>query len=322
MDTMDRHMSSGTCGKSLATSVPAAQAWTLSGHYVQPSEELLTCAAYLFCGQVLEFVCFKERLQRSHNYVLARAEHAILSIGTAAATSPGAAAKAAQAAVVDIPLAVLDSLDWQGMRFNDDLTTRVPWLPPIAGPRHHQLLLWWEQHQQQRFDSSEGSSSSNVNALWWKEVSSAEADLQPAAQYRAALQAAAMQRWLLPHLLAAATHVAGLSASSSAAQQQPQLLQRYAASVSGNVAALQQELQQSFGGQKSQHCPGVVVSRQLQLLDAALLMLAEPVQVCSAAGRVTNLLLCHAVDRACAHCIWHASILSVASRVVTSLPAC
>lgn len=218
-------------------------------------------------------MCFKERLQRSHNYALARAEHAIISISSAAEDSYEAAVAAAQAAAAELPLDLLNSLEWKGMRFNDDLTTRVPWLPPAAGPRHLQLLLWWEQQQPAGTASSEKSV-----ALWWQQVSAAEADLPPAKELRNALRAAAQQRWLLPHLLLAAIQTGELHGSTDAGQSQQlhKLLQQYA-EVAGTVDALHLGVQQCFG--QAGASPSAPVSRQLQLLDAALLFLAEPVQV-------------------------------------------
>lgn len=230
---------------------------------------------------MLEFICFKERLERSHSYVLARAEWQLLNISQAAVTALEPAVAAAHAAVADLPLQLLDSCDWRGMRFNDDLTTRLPWLPPIQGPRHLMVLLWWEDQQQQHGDSG----SSGGQTSWWQRVAAAEADLPEAARFRAAMGAAAQQRWLLPHLLAAAVHTGSARSSGSggcgtAIQQQqvaslPDLLVPYAASLGcSSVAALEQEVSMCFG--QKQLLPA---SRKLQLLNAALFALAAPVQV-------------------------------------------
>ncbi|WIA30679.1 hypothetical protein OEZ86_000751 [Tetradesmus obliquus] len=65
--------------------------------------------------KVLEFVCFKERLERSHSFVLARAEQQLLAISKAAAAAgPEQAAAAAVAAAAALPLSLLGSCDWRG----------------------------------------------------------------------------------------------------------------------------------------------------------------------------------------------------------------
>jgi hypothetical protein len=238
----------------------------------------------------LEFVCFKERLERSHSFVLAHAEQQLLAISNAAAAAgPEQAAAAAAAAVTALPLSLLSSCDWQGMRFNDDLTTRLPWLPPVEGPRHLMIMLWWEQQQQQQQGAGDSNSSSEQQSCWWQRVAAAEADLQPAEQLRAAMRNAAQQRWLLPHLLAAALQTAADRTSSSggaAAAGKPQqqqavalqdLLKPYAESLGYRSL---QELQQMVagcwsGGSSSGHAS----SQQLQLLNAAVFQLAASVQV-------------------------------------------
>jgi hypothetical protein len=241
--------------------------------------------------QVLEFVCFKERLERSHSFVLARAERALLSITTAAAGSgqqaSASAAAAVAAAVQALPLEQLDSLNWRGMRFNDDFTTRLPWLPPIQGPRQLVVLLWWEQQQQGvgpdcSSSGSNGGSSSSA-ACWWRQVSAAEADLPAAATLRDIMKAAAQQRWLLPHLLHAALDACSSSNSSSSSthQQLPQLLERLAiAQGYGSAAELDQAVQDMFGdGVQAGSSGGQLLSQQLRLLDAALFTLANSLQV-------------------------------------------
>lgn len=229
-------------------------------------------------------MCFKERLERSHTFVLARAERAIHSICTAAAAADNTGVSAAVAAAVKaLPLRHLDSLDWRGMRFNDDLTTRLPWLPPNPGPRQLVVLSWWEQQQQQTAQT--GSSSGNDAACWWRQVAAIEADLPAAAALRDGMKAAAQQRWLLPHLV----HAALDAASSSGGHEQgpanlPRLLLRLAdAHGYSSAAELNQAVQQAFGAADSSSggSSGVLLSRQLQLLDAALFGLAHRLQVCT-----------------------------------------
>lgn len=232
--------------------------------------------------QVLEFVCFKERLERSHTFVLARAERTILSISTAAAAAQGDVPAALSAAVQALPLEELDSMNWMGMRFNEDLTTRLPWMPPIQGPRQLVVLTWWEQQQQQLLQDS---SSSAAAACWWQQVAAAEADVPAAAALRQSMKAAAQQRWLLPHLLHAALAVGSSNSSSKHDPEQlPQLLSRYAAALGfSSTAELCQELaaalvqgQQQAASSSSSRLP---LSRLLQLLDAALFTMAASVQV-------------------------------------------
>lgn len=228
-------------------------------------------------------MCFKERLERSHSFVLARAERALLSITTAAAGSgqqaSTSAAAAVAAAVQTLPLEQLDSINWRGMRFNDDLTTRLPWLPPIQGPRQLVVLLWWEQQQQGmgRDSGSSGGSSSSA-ACWWRQVSAAEADIPAAATLRGVMKAAVQQRWLLPHLLHASLDAC--SSNSTQQQQLPQLLQRLAVAQGyGSAAELDQAVQDAFGDGVQAGSSGQLLSQQLQLLDAALFTLAHSLQV-------------------------------------------
>lgn len=110
---------------------------------------------------MLEFVLFKERLERAHSYALCRAESAILTMRQrlaapaaapaappAAAPAPGGAAQAAPgpaaAAAAALPLAELAGAPWRAMRFNADLQTRPPWLPPAACAPHLAVMRWWE----------------------------------------------------------------------------------------------------------------------------------------------------------------------------------
>jgi hypothetical protein len=104
------------------------------------------------------------------------------------------------------------------------------------------------------------------------------------------MKAAAQQRWLLPHLLHAALDAAtSSSSSSSSANDQapanlPQLLSRLANTHGYSSAAeLEQAVQQAFAAaadSSSGNGSGVLLSRQLQLLDTALFCLAHGLQVC------------------------------------------
>jgi hypothetical protein len=205
-------------------------------------------------------------------------------------------ADALAAAVAGLPLQQLDSIDWRGMRFNDDLATRLPWLPPIAGPRHLVVLLWWEAQATAAAAAAAGGAAGSfgsVGAQWWRQVAAAESDAPQAAALRAAMMAAACQRWLLPHLLHAAMHA--LDSHSSNTSSAPQasdgsgsalqsLLQQYAGTLGcSSVRDLQQQLVAwcGDGGSGQAHLP---VSRQLQLLDAALFLLAAHLQEAPDAG--------------------------------------
>lgn len=239
--------------------------------------------------QVLEFVCFKERLERSHTFALARAERAIQSISTAAAAAahPDGVTAAVAAALQALRLDHLDSITWRGMRFNDDLTTRLPWLPPIQGPRQLLVLTWWEQQQQQQLGQTDSSSSSSSSAAcWWRQVAAAEAGNPAAAALRDSMKAAAQARWLLPHLLGAALDTASTSTSSNnfdaAHTQLPQLLTRLAVAQGySSIAELVAAVEQAFGpgGQAAGRSCGAMLSKQLQLLDAAVFILACSLQV-------------------------------------------
>lgn len=252
--------------------------------------------AVIVAVQVLEFVCFTERLERSHSFVLARAERALLSITAAAAAAGGqqgaAGAPAAVAAAVQaLPLEQLDSINWRGMRFNDDLTTRLPWLPPIQGPRQLVVLSWWEQQQQQ--GTGQANDSSAAGACWWRQVAAAEADLPAAAALRDSMKAAAQQRWLLPHLLHAALEVCCPSSSSSSGSgsQLLHLLERLAAAQGyGSAAALDEAVRNAFGEGAQAGSSVQPLSQQLQLLDAALFTLAHSLQVCVCRSWVRALL--------------------------------
>jgi hypothetical protein len=247
--------------------------------------------------QVLEFVCFKERLERSHSFVLARAERAILSVCSAAAAgAPGSAAAAVAAAVEALPLGYLDSNNWHGMRFNDDLTTRLPWLPPIKGLRQLVVLDWWEHQQQQQqreqpqhatstqpgpaTDDAKSSSSSSSEpevCWWWRQVAAAEADVPEAAALRASMKAAAQQRWLLPHLLHAAQDVANTGGSTTPGLLQQLLVKLAVTQGYNSTAELDAATQHAFNADVC--AADVPLSRQLQLLDAALFTLAASLQV-------------------------------------------
>jgi hypothetical protein len=157
---------------------------------------------------------------------------------------------------------------------------------------------------------------------WWQAVSAAEAPHAAAAAYRQGLRSAVRQRWLLPHLLAAATGAVGAVATTSEATtlaaapgggsngggetahaRLVQLLPMYAAALgieSGGVeAAVQQagpRVAATGGGSSSRTSSstaggGVVTGgRRLQLLELGLWTLAEGVQVGGGRERYTSII--------------------------------
>jgi hypothetical protein len=263
--------------------------------------------------QVLEFVLFKERLERAHSYALARAEKAILTLrqqlaapassstgggagssssgGGAAAGTAGAAQSAPGAAARALPLEELAGPTWSAMRFNADLQTRAPWLPPPACAAHTALMHWWEGR-------AGGEGADGETGAWWRCVGAAEADVEPARRLRRAQHDGAVQRWLLPHLLAATlacdqqlpggpgrgSSSGGGAAAPAAAAVEPaagaslaDLVPRFAAALGvspADGAGIDAALSAAFGGGGDAAPP----SRQLQLLDLALFHTAAAVE--------------------------------------------
>ncbi|KAI8469814.1 MAG: N-acetyltransferase B complex non catalytic subunit-domain-containing protein [Monoraphidium minutum] len=241
--------------------------------------------------KVLEFVQFKERLQRAHAYAVARAELAILKMRQQLAAPPGGAAPPvgpAAAAAAALPLGELGGPAWRGMRFNQDLQTRPSWLPPAPCAAHIAVMHWWE--------ASGGAGSvaggGGGGPAWWRRVAAAECELPQAAALRAAQRDGALQRWLLPHLLAAALGGGGAAAAAAGAAPGAagggglaELVGRLAAALgvpAGSDGELEAALAAAFGGEPGGGGGGggAPASRQLQLLDLALFHTAE------AAGRL------------------------------------
>jgi hypothetical protein len=284
-------------------------------------------------------VLFKERLERAHSYAMARAEAALLTLRQrlagaaaggggaaggaasagsgssggggaagaveAAAATPAAAAAAAAAA---LPLEQLAGPAWAAMRFNADLQTRAPWLPPADCAAHLAVLRWWEAGAAARAPGA---------GVWWRHVGAAEAALPAAARARAAQQDGARTRWLLPHLLAAALAAgappapataaaagpgpkaaAGSSGGSSGKADAPSasggggggsgdhgaagrdaslgaLLPQFAAALGVAPGGIEAALSEAFVSGGGGSSGGVPASRQLQLLDLALFWTAE-----------------------------------------------
>ena len=270
--------------------------------------------------KVLEFVLFRERLARAHSLALARAERALLALrrqltggggGTgggssggggggggssgggakpagssgggagaagaaAAAASPEATAAAAAAA---LPLAELEGPGWRAMRFNADLQTRPAWLPPTAAAAHLAVLHWWEA-----LPAAAAGAASGAWRPWWRRVAAAEADLPEAARARAAQRAGTLQRWLLPHLLAAALAPPGGSAGGGgdgSGGGLAALLPRFAAALGvepADQAGIDAALAAAFGADGASSSGGgssLPAARLLELLDLAVFSAAE-----------------------------------------------
>ena len=101
--------------------------------------------------QVLEFVEFKERLERSHALAVARSEQVLVEIRRAVPQGFACIQAALREACQILTQGSLltqhsGALSLEQLRFNEDLSTRPAWLPPQAGPMGAALLGWWEQH--------------------------------------------------------------------------------------------------------------------------------------------------------------------------------
>ena len=105
---------------------------------------------------MIEFAEFKERLEASHALAVARSEQNLIKIRKAIprgfAPVQSALQEAgqghAQSMVDDAELASLDQL-----RFNEDLSTRPPWLPPCGVSVGGSLMDWWQEQQSARNDT-------------------------------------------------------------------------------------------------------------------------------------------------------------------------
>ena len=100
--------------------------------------------------QIIEFVEFKERLERSHALAVARSEQRLIQIRrsvprghTDIQSALKEACKSLKATSLLTQHSGLPRLEQ--MRFNEDLSTRPAWLPPQRGPVMGSLLEWWEQ---------------------------------------------------------------------------------------------------------------------------------------------------------------------------------
>ncbi|KAK9804253.1 hypothetical protein WJX72_003568 [[Myrmecia] bisecta] len=146
-------------------------------------------------SKVVEFVDFKERLERSHTRALAGSELALMHLRRAALGSLAAAHQAAEEAAFMIGQLpdVGDAGVAAAMRFNEDLSTRPAWLPPLAASPGLQVAAWWATAAHMQWPG--------YAQCWWSCTSAAETPRPEAQAYREALQKALQRRWLLPRML-------------------------------------------------------------------------------------------------------------------------
>ncbi|DBA84768.1 TPA: hypothetical protein ACH3X1_005807 [Trebouxia sp. C0004] len=131
--------------------------------------------------KIIEFVEFKERLERSHALAVARSELCLIQIR-----------RSVPRGLTDIQSALKDACQslsatslltrhsglpgLEHMRFNEDLSTRPAWLPPQRGPVTGSLSGWWEQRA--------CTSDTGYGRCWWAHPSAAELPHQDAQALR------------------------------------------------------------------------------------------------------------------------------------------
>lgn len=100
---------------------------------------------------MIEFVEFKERLERSHALAVARSEQSLIRIRKA--TSRGftpvqsALQETSKTQAQSSGMGQDSELSLDKLRFNEDLSTRPPWLAPCGGPVGGSLMDWWQKQQ-------------------------------------------------------------------------------------------------------------------------------------------------------------------------------
>ncbi len=109
----------------------------------EPHELKLTT---LMCElQVIEFVEFKERLERSHTLAVTTSEQSLIRIRKTIPRGFAAVQAALHKASKDCHSSELPSVEQ--LRFNEDLSTRPAWLPPCGGPVGGALIDWWHRQR-------------------------------------------------------------------------------------------------------------------------------------------------------------------------------
>ncbi|DBA69455.1 TPA: hypothetical protein ACH3X2_012800 [Trebouxia sp. C0005] len=121
--------------------------------------------------KIIEFVDFKERLERSHALAVARSEQSLIQIRRSVPrghTDVQSALKDACHSLKATSLLTQHSglPRLEQLRFNEDLSTRPAWLPPQRGPAMGSLLGWWEQQAH--------TANTGYGRCWWAQPSAAE----------------------------------------------------------------------------------------------------------------------------------------------------
>lgn len=97
-------------------------------------------------AQVLEFVEFKERLERSHALAAALNQKALLGLRRAVPQGFSSIQAALQGfRHTDTSQVSLARPKLEQLRFNEDLSTRPGWLDPVGGSSVAGLLRLWDQ---------------------------------------------------------------------------------------------------------------------------------------------------------------------------------
>ncbi len=195
--------------------------------------------------QVIEFVDFKEQLQRSHTRAVVVAESAAQHLRRAAVVREGLKHLAeAPAELAARPLLHEDTVSagaasgsaagregdggtaedraehaqraavgQSAMTFNEDLATRPHWFPPSSCAARLAVADWWEAYGTAGTARSgrhgNGSLFPGLADCWWGGAGAAErSDAAHAVAWREAQAAALSQRKAMPVLLAAAVSAA------------------------------------------------------------------------------------------------------------------
>lgn len=100
---------------------------------------------------MIEFVEFKERLERSHALAVARSEQSLTKIRKAISRGftpvQSALQEASRAQAQSSSMGQASELSLDQLRFNEDLSTRPQWLPPCGGAVGGCLMNWWQEQQ-------------------------------------------------------------------------------------------------------------------------------------------------------------------------------
>lgn len=159
-------------------------------HVIEAKESLWTAYQQQTFSKVSEFVDFMERLHQSHTKALGRAENAVAELRVAA-LSGGKAPLSQAARTASKQIGTSDRVELEQLRFNEDLSTQPPWLPPSSDPRTA-VASWWERPDADR----------SCADAWWIRSEAAEQSCTEASVWREAMRASLDRRQALPELLA------------------------------------------------------------------------------------------------------------------------